>query len=53
MLKIYPLKMFTSYCISTKISVSLYKRDGSSAATFKIGGNVKDLSLENVHLKLF
>ena len=46
-------KMLTSYCISTKISVSLYKRDGSSAAAFKIGGNVKDLSLENVHLKLF
>ena len=44
--------MLTSYCFSSKVHA---KRDGSSAVNCHliIGRNVKDLSLENVNLKLF
>ena len=52
MLRIYPLKMFTSYCFSTKISASLYQKGWQFSCHLIIGRNVSDLSLENVHLIL-
>ena len=53
MLGIYPLKMFTSYCLSTKISVSLYKKGWQFSCHLITGINVKDVSPENVYLILF
>ena len=52
MLRIYHLKMLTSYCFSSKVNT---KRDSSSAVNCHLitGRNVKDLSLENVDLILF
>ena len=50
---ICPLKMFTLYCLSTKISVSVYYKGWQFSCHLIIGRTFKDLSLENVHLILF
>ena len=53
MLKIYRLKMFTSYCFSMIINVSLYQKRWQFSCHLITGRNVKDLSPENVNLILF
>ena len=52
MLRTYHWKMFTSYYFNTKISVSLYQKGWQFSCHLIAGRNVKDLSLENVHLIL-
>ena len=53
MLRIYRLKMFTSYCFTMKISGSLYQKRWQLSCHLITGKNVKDLSPENVYLILF
>ena len=48
MLRIYHLDFFISYYLSTKISVSLYQKGWQFSCHLIIGGNLKDLSPENV-----
>ena len=45
--------MFTSYCLSTKISGSLYQKGWQFNCHLITGRNVKDLSPENVNLVMF
>ena len=45
--------MFTSYCFSMKISVSLYQKGWQFSCHLITGRNVNDLSPENVYLILF
>ena len=53
MLRVYHWKMFTSYSLSTEISVSLYQKGWQFSYHLIIGRNVKVFLLENVHLTLF
>ena len=53
MLRIYHLDFFISYCLSTKISVSLYQKGLQFSCHLITCRNVKDLSPENVYLVFF
>ena len=53
MLRIYHLDFFISYCLSTKISLSLNQKGWQFSCHLITCRNVKDLSPENVYLVLF
>ena len=48
MLRIYHLDFFISYCLSTKISASLYQKGWQFSCHLITGRNFKNLSPENV-----
>ena len=48
MLRIYRMKLFTLYCFSIEISVSLYQMGWQFSCHLITGRNFKDLSPDNV-----